>query len=153
MTSWLEWLLGIKAPPEWVRGPDTQWHLEFQSLPQGMAAAAAVAAGVLAVAIIWLLYRAEGRSLGLGKRLALGALRGLILTCVVFMLLELVVVITKRELVPSRLLVLVDTSQSMDLADPYSDESSAREAATRIGLVTSTGEADVPKLRATNRLD
>lgn len=153
MNPWLEWLLGIKAPPDWVRGPDTQWHLEFQSLPQGMAAAAAIAAGLLAVALIWVLYRAEGRSVGLARRFTLATIRGLILTCVVFMLLELVVVITKRELVPSRLLVLVDNSQSMGLADPYSDESSAREAATRIGLTTLSGEADVPKLRATNRLD
>jgi hypothetical protein len=151
MHPWLEWLFGIQSSPDWVRGPGSRWHIEFQSLPQGGAAALAIAAGVVAVFGIGWLYRREGRSLGLVLRLVLGGLRIGILLAVVFMLLEMVVVISKRELIPSRLLVLMDTSQSMALADPYPDDSIARETAERIGLTTPTGEADVTSLRKQSR--
>jgi hypothetical protein len=151
MHPWLEWLLGIQSSPDWVRGPGSRWRIEFQSLPQGGAAALAIVAGVAAVVGIGWLYRREGRSLGLFQRLLLSGLRLGIVVAVTFMLLEMVVVISKRELIPSRLLVLVDTSQSMALADPYPDDSTARETAERLGLKTPTGEPDVAALRKLSR--
>jgi hypothetical protein len=151
MNSWLEWLFGIQSSPDWMRGPGSRWHIEFQSLPQGGAAALATGAAVAAIAGIWWLYRREGRSLGLFPRLLLSGLRLGIVLAVTFMLLELVVVISKRELIPSRLLVLMDTSQSMALSDPYPDDSTARETAELIGLTTATGEADLASLRKLSR--
>ncbi len=153
MPAWLEWLLGIQSSPDWVRGPGSRWHIEFQSLPQGSGAAIALAVAIAVVVGIGWLYRREGRSLNLGQRLLLSLLRCGVLLAVTFMLLEMVVVISKHELVPSRLLVLVDTSQSMALADPYPDDSTARETAERIGLTTATGEADVAALRKLSRLE
>src|SRR5438105_15192993 len=100
----LNWLLGIKAAPDWVGGPDSQWRLDVQAMPEGLKAVAAVVAAVAAVAGIWLLYRVEGRSLSAFARLVLSALRLLVVVCVAFMLLELVVEFTKSELVPSHLL-------------------------------------------------
>ena len=153
MRSWLEWLFGIQSSPDWVRGEGSRWRVEFQALPQGGAAALAIVAGAVAVAGIWWLYRREGRALKLAQRLMLSVLRCGILLAVTFMLLEMVVVITKPELIASRLLVLVDTSQSMALADPYPDDSIARETAEKIGLTTSTGEADLAALRKLNRFE
>lgn len=153
MHPWLEWLFGIQSSPDWVRGPGSRWHIEFQSLPQGGTAAIALIAGAVALVGIWWLYRREGRSLGVLSRLVLSGLRLGILLAVTFMLLEMVVVISKRERIPSRLLVLDDTSQSMALADPYPDDSIARETAERIGLRTATGEADIALLRKSSRAE
>ncbi|HVX16160.1 MAG TPA: hypothetical protein VHC22_33550 [Pirellulales bacterium] len=153
MPPWLEWLLGIQSSPDWVRGPGSRWHIEFQSLPQGGGAAIALAVAIAVVVGIGWLYRREGRSLNVAQRLLLSILRCGVLLAVTFMLLEMVVVISKHELVPSRLLVLVDTSQSMALADPYPDDSIARETADRMGLTTATGEADVAGLRKRSRLE
>lgn len=153
MPHWLEWLLGIKSPPDWVRGPDSRWQVEFRSLPEGNAAALAIAAAVICMAGTWWLYRGEGRSLALTPRLLLSLLRLGVLLAVTFMLLEMVVVITKHEQVPSRLLVLMDTSQSMALADPYSNDAVARETAGRVGLQTPAGEPDIVKLRKLSRFD
>ncbi|HET6882481.1 MAG TPA: hypothetical protein VFI31_20105 [Pirellulales bacterium] len=153
MPSWLEWLLGIQSSPDWVHGADSRWHVEFRSLPQGTAAAVAIGGAVLAVAGIWWLYRREGRSLSLAQRLLLSLLRCAVVVAVTFMLLEMVVVVSKHELVPSRLLVLVDTSQSMALADPYPDDSTARETAKGSGITTATGEPDVAALRKMSRFD
>ncbi|HEX7377455.1 MAG TPA: vWA domain-containing protein [Pirellulales bacterium] len=153
MPHWLEWLLGVESPPDWIRGPDSRWHVEFRSLPEGNAAALAIAAALVCVAGVWWLYRREGRSLGLGQRLPLCLLRLGVLLAVTFMLLEMVVVISKHERVASRLLVLMDTSQSMALADPYPDDSIARETAERIGLKTPDGKPDIAALRKLSRLD
>ena len=153
MHPWLEWLLGIQSSPDWVRGPGSRWRVEFQSLPQGGEASLAIGAAVAAVLGIWWLYRREGRSLKLAQRLMLSVVRCGVLLAVTFMLLEMVVVISKPELIPSRLLVLMDTSQSMALADPYPDESIARETADQIGLTTPTGEADVAALRKLSRFE
>lgn len=153
MTGFFDWLLGLKASPDWVRGPESRWRLEFQSLPSGPWAALAVAAAVAGVLAIGWLYRREGRSLSLAVRLLLGSLRVLILLGVSFMLLEMVIVITKPELIPSRLLVLVDTSESMSLGDPYSDDSTAREAAEGLGLRTPDDQPDLTALRERSRLE
>ncbi|HEV3024835.1 MAG TPA: hypothetical protein VGX76_20305, partial [Pirellulales bacterium] len=153
MTDFLNWLLGIKAAPDWVGGSDTQWRLDFLNPPEGLRAVAAVAAGLGAVVGIWYLYRLEGRSLSWLARLVLSGLRLAIVACMAFMLLELVVEFTKSEQVPSHLLVLMDTSESMSLADPYSDASTAREAALRLDLKAADGEPDVTALRKLSRLE
>ena len=61
-------------------------------------------------------------------------MRALVLTCVAFMLLELVLVITKHESTPSRLVVLVDTSESMALNDPYPEDEAHSSLAGKLGF-------------------
>lgn len=151
MNDFFRWLLGIRATPDWAAGG--RWSFEFQSLPRGVWSVAAVAAAVAVVLGVWWLYRREGRQLGLGTRTALAAMRYLIFLGVAFMLLELTIVITKREQVPSHLLVLVDASQSMGLSDPYTDLALAQRTATGVGLRTLEGQPDVDALRARSRLE
>ena len=91
-------------------------------------------AGSFAIVGVWWLYRREGRELSNSVRAILAALRLAILAIVVAMLCELVLVRTTTELVPSRLLVLTDTSQSMALADPYTDSAAAAGIAS-LGVV------------------
>ena len=65
------------------------------------------------------------------------------------MLVEIVLVITKHELVPARLLVLVDDSASMGLKDPYV-ESASSDAAPR--TMESTGKGpSLDQLRGQTR--
>jgi hypothetical protein len=152
MTEFIRWLLGIHSSPDWIATYD-DWSIQFQSPPEGTCAAVAVFVAFAATLFIWWLYRREGRSLGLAPRLMFFAIRSLILVGVAFMLLEMVLVLTKRELAPSNLAVLVDTSESMSLKDPYPDEAQARQLAARLGLKTSSGEPDVAGLRSRARFD
>src|SRR5687768_8425504 len=98
MTNFFRWLMGLRQSPDWIEGG--RWHVEFASLPQGPSAIAAALLFVAVAAGIGWLYKKEGRTIALGARLALVALRCLVVTCLVFMLLEMVLVITKQELIP-----------------------------------------------------
>ena len=151
MNDFFRWLLGIRSTPDWAAGG--RWSFEFQSLPHGVWSVAAAAAAVAVIGGVWWLYRREGRQLGLITRTALAAMRYAIFLGVAFMLLELTIVITKREQVPSHLMVLVDSSQSMGLSDPYTDPATAQRTATALGLTTTDGQPDVTALRAKNRLE
>ncbi|HEY1602748.1 MAG TPA: vWA domain-containing protein [Pirellulales bacterium] len=151
MSKFLAWLLGMEATPESLAGG--RWSLELQSLPEGGWAVLALATAIGGVAGIWWLYRIEGRSLGIRRRLILAALRGLVLAGVVLMLLEAVLVITQQEFVDSHLSLLVDKSESMSLTDPYTNEDLARQTARSVELVSSEGQADVTALRQRSRID
>lgn len=150
MPRWLEWLLSIKSSPDWEGG---EWSLQFQSVPQGLWGTLALAAALAVVAGIWILYRLEGRELRLPARLLLASLRLVVLAAVTFMLLELVVVITKREQVPSHLLVLVDATQSMSVADPYPSDSQAAAVAQALRLVDADGRPDLAGVRQQPRFE
>jgi hypothetical protein len=149
--STIRWLLGLDAAS--VEGTDARWSLGLNSVPEGPWAVAAIVAAILAIALVWYLYRAEGRDISRLGRLLLATLRLSILALVAVMLLELVLVQTITEYLPSRLLVLVDTSESMALEDPYTAEPSARETAERLGLKNSAGEPDLESLRKLKRLE
>lgn len=150
MTNFLRWLFGINAPPSDM--PGATWRISFNSLPEGPWAWLSILAALAAVVGVWWLYRREGRNLGLGARLALSALRIAILLLAAAMLLEIVVVLRNRELIPSHLPVLVDMSESMGLTDPYVDEAQAKEIAKRLQLVDSQGAPQPGELRAKPRL-
>src|SRR5690349_3999605 len=102
MTDFLHWLLGIKSSPDWIAG-ESEWSIDFQNVPEGAWAGFALTAAAAAAVFIGWLYRREGRLLVMAVRLLFVALRGLILVGVAFMLLEMVIVITKRETIPSHL--------------------------------------------------
>ena len=118
--------------PEWVSGGS--WQIQFHSLPQGLWAVGFAALAVTAIGGVWYLYRGESSNVGLATRLLLVCVRGLVLTCVAFMLLELVLVITKHESTPSRLVVLLDTSESMALNDPYPEDEAHSSLAGKLGF-------------------
>jgi hypothetical protein len=151
MNGFLKWLLGIRQSPDWIAGG--RWHLEFASLPQGLWGLATILGLILAVLGIRWLYRREGRNLSVWHKLLLGTLRFAELVGVLLILLEMVLVITKHQLTPSQLVVLVDKSESMSLSDPYSQDEEAKQVANRLHLRDEIGRADVATLRKTSRLD
>ena len=73
----------------------------------------------------------EGRDLSRSKRALLVGLRVLTLLAVAIMLLEPVLVSTRRETVPSHLPIIVDDSESMKFSDPYTDEFARRRKSPR----------------------
>src|SRR5689334_19738968 len=137
MKSVLAWLLKIDTEPESYSG--ARWSLEIQSRPEGAHAVLVVLAAIAGLVGIWWLYRQEGRSIGLVPRIALSMLRALVLAGVVLMLLEVVLVVTQPELVDSHLLLLLDNSESMSLADPYTSDGVARPTAAALGITTEEG--------------
>src|SRR5207248_4178748 len=97
----------------------------------------------LAAAATWgvmYLYRREGRNLSLTTRVGLGALRMIVLLGVLAMLLEPILVISKKEFVPSNLVVLVDRSESMDLKDAYVDQTRGTRFADTLKLPNGLNE-------------
>jgi hypothetical protein len=131
MARFVDRFLGLKQAPDWVS--DGSWQIQFHSLPQGLWAVGAVTLALACVALVWYLYRGETSTVRLGMRSMLVLVRSLILACVAVMLLELVLVITKRESVASHLIVLVDSSESMGLNDPYHEDEALARFATRLG--------------------
>ncbi len=101
-------------------------RLGWQSLPQHDDALLLLVGVVAAALGILYLYRREGKLLSRGKRITLASLRFLTMAGVLAMLLEPAIIFTKRETIPSRLLVLVDDSESLDFKDAYVDAKQAK---------------------------
>jgi hypothetical protein len=150
MNPFLKWLIGLRQLPQ--EAGEGAWHLEYQSLPHGFAAVVALALALGAVVGVWLLYKWEGRNLGTGVRLVIGGLRLLALTCLALMLIDIVLVIDRRERTRSHLLLLVDTSESMGLTDPY-DDATARYISAGLRGSTDVSDADSASIRERSRLD
>ena len=145
-------LLGIEpSSPGVVTGGDSR--LEFASLPRGTAAVILIVGGLLLIALLWKLYRWERRELSLAKRVLLIGLRMLTLLAAAIMLFEPVLVSTRRETIPSHLMIVVDDSESMKFSDPYTDNSRAVDLATSLKLESAGGKSPVERLRETPRLD
>ncbi len=149
MAEFVRWLLGLKQAPEWAA--DAAWQIQFHSLPQGLWAVACALLALAGVAGVWYLYRSELSTVRRGMRLVLVGLRCLVLTCAAFMLLELVLVITKRESIPSHLIVLVDTSESMGLNDPYPDSDAYTLLAGKLGYGNAAAMGKPPRLELAKR--
>lgn len=129
-------------------------RLEFGAWPQGVGAVAAVLGALIAIALVYRIYRRERlRSEFPGwVRAVLVGLRLLTLATVGLMLLEPLLVFTRREEIPSRLALIFDDSESMGFSDPYTDESKAAEAAAGLRLESADGKSPVQRLRETPRL-
>ena len=106
MQRFLEILFGVDSEP-WAEGG--RWQLEYNALPTGDMALLMLVLLLVSAFGIWLLYRWEARFLRRRMRIFLSSLRMVILLAVVAMLTEPVVVLSKKEFVPSHLLVLLDT--------------------------------------------
>ena len=149
LNNTLLWLFGIDANA-W--SSDQAWHVEFNAQPTGPWAVAAAVGAIGLLVGVWFLYRKEGRELSLIVRLFLGSIRFGVIAIVALMLMEIVLVLTKKEQIPSHLIVLADTSSSMGLRDPYPVENIAQETALGIGLVAENKTADLARLRSETRL-
>lgn len=141
----LKLLLGADPAP-WTDGGS--WSLDWLALPAGdWALLGLVGLAAATWGAAWL-YRREGRGLGLGVRLTLTALRVLALLGVVAMLLEPVMVFSKKEWQPANLLILTDISESMELRDAWQDQARAARLAELLKLKNGPTE-----LRERSRLE
>ncbi|SIN68171.1 hypothetical protein SAMN05444166_0063 [Singulisphaera sp. GP187] len=152
MSSIWKWLLGIDRSPGEV-APGGSTRLELSALPDGSAALATLLTAVALSVLLWQLYRRERRDLSQSRRTLLVGLRLLVLVAVAVMLIEPVLVTIRRETVPSHLPVIIDDSESMRFADPYTDETKAAEVAAALRLRSEGGKSPVDRLRETPRLD
>jgi hypothetical protein len=137
MRKLLDIFLGVD-PANWAA--DGEWRIEWLALPQHDRALLVLASLIVGVILILWLYQREGRGVGLAPRIGLASLRGVALLGVVAMLLEPVVVFSRREWAPSNLLVLRDDSQSMDIRDAYVDTAAAARIAEALKLQGNTTE-------------
>src|SRR5271165_5942739 len=141
-------LLGIeRSSPGVETGGDSRF--EFAAMPRGTGALVLILGAIVITALLWRLYRWERRELVPAKRALLVGLRVLTLLAAAIMLLEPVLVSSRRETVPSHLMVVVDDSESMKFSDPYTDNSRAVDIAARLELESAGGKSPVDRLRET----
>ena len=151
MNSLWQRLLGMQRSPGAEAAGETR--LEFTALPKGGVAVAVVFGAVALLALLWWLYRRESRDLTPAKRVLLVGLRTLTIAAVVAMLVEPVLISSHRETVKSRLAIVLDDSESMRFADPYTDDTRAVEIATALKLPSEAGRPPIRRLRETTRLE
>ncbi|MAE67433.1 MAG: hypothetical protein CMJ18_24495 [Phycisphaeraceae bacterium] len=110
------------------------WSMQWPGAPTGDRALLML---VIVVAGIWVLvrlYRADTGSLSPRVRIGLTALRLVAAAGVIAMLLEPVLVLNRTRWKPSNVIVLLDRSASMELADAWPDAAAATSVAERLGL-------------------
>ena len=146
-------LLGIdhRSPGTNPTGGDSR--LELTALPGGSLALGLVALALAALFLLWWLPRREKRELTGRRRAILVGLRALVLLAVATMLVEPVLISSERETIRSHLAVIVDDSESMRFADPYTDDTKAAEYAAALKLQGTKGKSPVDRLRETPRID
>ncbi len=152
MSNIWRWLLGIgRSPGESASVGNAR--LELSTLPEGGAALVPAIAAVALLVLFWSLTRRERRDLSRPRRAWLIGLRLLVLGAVGVMLIEPVLISTRRETVKSHLPVIIDDSESMRFADPYTDESRAAEVAAALEIRSEGNKSPIDRLRETPRLD
>ncbi|HEX3997738.1 MAG TPA: hypothetical protein VHX65_04210 [Pirellulales bacterium] len=144
----LRYLLNVEPAP-WTEGGDMR--LGWLNLPQHDAALFLLLGVVAAVAVVAYLYRREGKMLPRWKRAMLAALRLLTMAGVLAMLLEPAIIFTKREMIPSRLLVLVDDSESLDFNDAYVDAAQAKRIIAALDLKSIDQLRELSRLKLAER--
>ncbi|HEX8525050.1 MAG TPA: VWA domain-containing protein [Tepidisphaeraceae bacterium] len=148
MKRFIEILFGIKPAP-WAEGGT--WRLEWLSMPKHDKMFLLIVLVLFAgYGVLWL-YRREGRNLAFPIRAGLGALRMIVLLGIVAMLLEPVLIISKKEFVPSNLVVLMDRSESMELKDAYVDQAKASNLVQTLKLTSPTELRDKTRLGLAQR--
>ncbi len=127
----IDFLFNIR-PNAWTQGGE--WRLDWLALPKHDLALLAFAAIGLMVWMVIAVYRWEGKTLRPLSRWGLVAIRLVVLTGVLVMLLEPVLVFRKTDEVPSNLIVLRDASGSMDLQDAYTNTAQVSAINTALNL-------------------
>jgi hypothetical protein len=136
MSDLVQYLLHLH-PASWAQGG--RWRLELVALPKQDGLLALILFSIIGIWGVLMLYRRDARRLNPLPRWSLAALRIVALATIVFMLLEPVLVFTRIDQVPSRLIVLNDLSESMELKDAYVDPARATAIASALNL---PGNAD-----------
>jgi len=131
MKQIIHWLFGLEEAKH-VEGGD--WKLQWLGKPGGDMALLIIVGILVVLGLFWWLYKREGGQLSKRTRYLLFSLRLVAFALAIVMLLEPNLEMSKVEQKPSQLLVLVDTSTSMGLADAWLDESQAEAAAKAAGL-------------------
>ena len=144
--------LGIDPRPAGT-SPGGGTRLELTALPGGSLALGLIALAVAALYLLWWLPHREKRELSRPRRAVLVGLRALVLLALATMLVEPVLISTERETTRADLPVVVDDSESMRFADPYTDETAAAEFAAALKLSGEAGRTPVDRLRGAPRLD
>ena len=151
MNRFWQRLLGIEPSPGAAAVGNTR--LELTALPAGAGGLALLAGAVVLLVLLWWLYRRERRELPKPTRALLVGLRALAVVAVAAMLVEPVLVSSRRETLRSHLALVVDDSESMTFSDPYTDGSRAAEVAAALRLDSEGRRSPVDRLRETPRLD
>lgn len=139
--NWLLRIAGVPAGDAVVRDA----RFAFEGLDTGTALLIAAVCGAGAA---WLYLRGPG-DLSRTKRIALAALRALFMAGVLLVLTRPVLQLTRDEPARATLLALVDTSASMDLADPRANPADLARAAIATGdLAPGPADRAVPADRA-----
>jgi hypothetical protein len=146
--SVLKYLLNVEPAP-WTEGGEMRFG--WLNVPQHEAGLAVVLGVIAAAAVILWLYRREGKMLSRFARLGLASLRFLTLAGVLVMLLEPAIIFTKRETIPSRLVVLVDDSESVDFKDAFVDAAQAKRICNGLGLKTADDLRELTRLKLAER--
>ncbi len=146
-------VLGIDRSPGLGASAGRAARIELTAMP-GLAAALAIAgAAVAGLVLFWWLYRRERPELSRARRATLVGLRVLVIGAIAAMLVEPVYVSSFRETIPSHLPILIDDSESMRFADPYTDETRAAATAAALRIASEAGKSPADRLRQTPRLD
>lgn len=145
-------LLGIE-PRSPGSAPAGSTHLELTSAPGGGSMLALAVLAIAAVGLLWYLPRREKKDISPPRRAILVGLRAIVLLAIAVMLLEPVLVSSYRETIRSHLPIIVDDSESMRFADPYTDETRATEAAAALKLGSSGNKSPVERLRGASRME
>ncbi len=146
-------LLGIDNLSPGTSPGGASTRLELTAVPGGGLALTLAALAVAALVLLWWLPRREKRELSPRRRAMLVGLRALVFLAVAIMLLEPVLVSSHQETLRSHLAVIVDDSESMRFADPYTDDTKAAEAAAGLRLRSANGKSPVDRLRESPRID
>ncbi|WP_145448890.1 vWA domain-containing protein [Gimesia panareensis] len=144
MNRFLEMLFGIQSS-SWTEGG--HWSAQWVGLPSGDRMLFLILGVLVLVIGGWWLYQRDARQVPLLRRCMLYGIRIALVLLVIAMLLEPILVLSKEEKIPSHLLVLLDTSQSMSLNDAWQDEEQAMDVSRGLGM-----SSDVDALRRMNRL-
>ena len=118
--SLFETLLGLEPAP-WTG--ESEWELQWTALPSGDGGLLVILLMLAALVGLWFLYRYEAKRIAWHWRAVLLAMRAGVAVGILAMIFEPAVLLSKREMVPSNLLVLVDHSRSMELRDAWQNES------------------------------
>ncbi len=146
-------LLGIDARSASYGPSAGRSRLELSALPAGSLALGLLVLAVVALWLLWWLPHREKQELTWRKRLILVGLRAMVLLAVATMLVEPVLITAERETVKSHLAVVVDDSESMRFADPYTDDSVASKFAAALKLPGDGAKSPVDRLRGLPRID
>ena len=146
-------LLGIEKPSPGTISAGGTTRLELTGIPNVGTALTLAALIVAAIVLLWWLPRREQRDLSRTRRLVLVGLRTVVLLAIAIMLVEPVLVSSQRETVKAQLAIIVDDSESMRFADPYTDDTRAAASAAALKLTGEAGKSPVDRLRSSPRMD